>query len=493
MFGPWRSHAQFQAWLEERLLDLLPQREAQIKFHAGALEKVYILDLDSLKELIEPRYSSTGRPAMHQPEIFRAVVLASHYKESISRFVQRLKADEVLAAACGFEPGYTPGVGNCYDFFNRLWLAHAPAKALRTPHKKKKKKLKANEKLPPDNPNTVTDLVDQVFGGETFAHGPERLLQKVLSKCTVEPSAKLNLLGDTQKLTLAGDGAPLETGASSFGKKICQCKQQGIYRCSCPRYYTDPKANWGWDSYHERWFYGHTLYCLTAANSFNDLPLLIRIKQASAHDSITFVPAYAQLRSLFPFFRFEKALLDSAHDAYDIYRLLNIAGIEPFIDLNQRGKKNSSSAETIKINQDGIPVCQANLQMIRWGLDKKRQRIKWRCPMYKDPTRCHLQQSCSTSEYGRVKYTRPGTDYRLFTKTPRGSRLWKKIFARRSSVERTLKRILVDYSIEKARAHSDKRWFWLATLAALNQHLDAQIRVTQNSLLGRLGLKRQIA
>ena len=222
---------------------MLPQQEALIRFHADALEKVYILDLDRLKKLILPHYSYTGRPAVNQPEIFRTLVLTSHYKESISSFVARLKADDVLAIACGFRPGSIPGIGSLYDLFNQLWLEHAPTKVLREPYRENSRKLKANEKLPPDSPDTVADLVNQVLGGETFTNGPERLLQKVLSECAVKPSAKLNLLGDTQKLTLAGDGAPLETGANPFGKKICQCKQQGLYRCSCPRYYTDSKAN----------------------------------------------------------------------------------------------------------------------------------------------------------------------------------------------------------------------------------------------------------
>ena len=297
-------------------------------------------------------------------------------------------------------------------------------------------------------------------------------------------------MDDIQKLTLAGDGAPLETGASSFGKKICQCKQQGVYHCKCPRSYTDPKANWGWDSYHERWFYGHTLYCLSAANSFNDLPLLIHLTQASAHDSITFVQAYAQLRSALPAFKFESILLDSAHDAYAIYQMLNMHEIEPFIDLNERNKKDNASEE---IDHNGIPVCQADLKMINWGLHQKRQRIKWRCPKYKDPASCPHQQNCSASKYGRVVYTRPENDYRLFTNTPRGSKAWKKVFARRTSVERTLKRILVDYRIERARARSDKRWFFIATMAALNQHLDAQTKSAENSLLKRLGLLKQAA
>ena len=88
MLGPWRTHAQFQDWLQQRLRKLLPQREAQIKFHADALEKVYNLDLDRLKKLILSRYSYTGRPAVNQPEIFRALVLAKHYKESITSFVK---------------------------------------------------------------------------------------------------------------------------------------------------------------------------------------------------------------------------------------------------------------------------------------------------------------------------------------------------------------------------------------------------------------------
>ncbi len=170
--------------------------------------------------------------------------------------------------------------------------------------------------------------------------------------------------------------------------------------------------------------------------------------------------------------------------------MLNIHEIEPFVDLNERSKKNKPSEE---IDQNGIPVCRADLKMICWGIHKKRQRIKWRCPKYKAPSSCSHQHNCSTSKYGRVVYTRPEDDYRLFTKTPRGSKAWKKVFAKRTSVERTLKRTLVDYLIEQARARSDKRWFWLATLAALNQHLDAQTGITEFSLLKRLGLLKQAA
>jgi hypothetical protein len=55
-------------------------------------------------------------------------------------------------------------------------------------------------------------------------------------------------------------------------------------------------------------------------------------------------------------------------------------------------------------------------------------------------------------------------------------------------VERTLKRILVDYIIESARLRAEKRWFWVASPAAVNQHLDAQVKKLGGSLFLKLGL-----
>lgn len=491
LLGYWRPHAQFQLWLEQRLLSFLPEHEKQIRFYANILEKVYVLDLDRLLALALSRYSHTGRPAKNQPEIFRALVVMTHLKEEITSFVKRLKAHPVLAAVCGFEPDSVPGVGTFYDFLDRFWLGDEPPKVLREPRRKKSKKPKGGEKLPEEDTNRVSTLVSMVLDGHSF-EGPETLLQRIMTVCAVKPSFDLGLCGDSRKLVFAGDGAPLETGASHLGKKICSCKKQGIYYCSCPRLYTGPTANWGWDSYHERWFYGHTLYSVTAAGSANDLPLLLHLTQASRHDSGTFVAAYAQLRQLYPELDFASALLDSAHDAYDIYRLLNFDDIEPFIDLNdRRGRKQTLSA--FDVNELGQPICLAGLKMVYNGVDEKRQRIKWRCPLYRKPDQCPKKQECSPSAYGRVVYTKPDDDFRLFTKTPRGSEAWKKAYARRTTVERTMKRILVDYDIESLRFRAEKRWFWFATLAAINQHLDAQAGILKQPLFTKLGLTQKAA
>ena len=304
-------------------------------------------------------------------------------EDGITSFVARLKAHPVLAAVCGFEQNSVSGVGTFYDFLDRLWLGDEPAKVLREPKRKKAKKPKGGEKLPEEDTGRVAYLVNKVLEGHSF-EGPETLLQTVSTECAVKPSLNLGLCGGSRKPVFAGDGTSHETGASHLGERVCLCKERGTYQCSCPRVYTGPTANWGWDSYHERWFYGHTLYAITAADSYNDLPLLLHLTQASRHDSGTFVVAYAQLRQLYPEVGFKSALLDSAHDAYEIYRLLNAHELEPFIELNaRRGQKQKFSA--FKVNEHGRPICMAEREMVYNGFDAKRQRIKWRCPLYRHP------------------------------------------------------------------------------------------------------------
>ncbi|WP_146164509.1 hypothetical protein [Halanaerobium congolense] len=65
----------------------------------------------------------------------------------------------------------------------------------------------------------------------------------------------------------------------------CDCRQNGIFNCSCPRRFSDPTANWGWDSYRGRYVYGYSNYTFTAADSPYDLPVYSVLNQAARHDS----------------------------------------------------------------------------------------------------------------------------------------------------------------------------------------------------------------
>ncbi len=55
--------------------------------------------------------------------------------------------------------------------------------------------------------------------------------------------------------------------------------------------YTDRFASWGWDSYRQRFVYGHAFYELTAASSPFDLPIFLLLAQAKEHDIASGVKA----------------------------------------------------------------------------------------------------------------------------------------------------------------------------------------------------------
>ena len=487
-----RPHAAFRQFLRERLPALALFDPARLLFLSPALAKVWLLDLDPAIPFLLSRYSSWGRPCEFDPvDLLRSLFLMTHLKVfSISKWVHLLRHDKVLATLCGFEPGKTPSVGLFYAFQDRFWLEN-PAmirlrrKALRPAKGKPKGKVRTGQKLAPKHPGVVKRLVDRALKGRSFPRRPERLIQAIFARCCVDQSVALGLIPHPGALVLAGDGSPLRTGTSPAGVKVCHCREQGIYRCSCPRHYPDPDATWGWDSYREVYYYGYSLYELTAADSPYELPVFISLAQACRHDAVLGVVALAQFKELFPHLGVAKAVWDAAHDAYDFYRLHYAWQIQPFIDLNDRAAGRRQHPAPVEVNEYGVPRCPAGHLMVYYGFDQDRFRLKWRCPMVAASRRAKKELSCpapcSPSPYGRTVYTKPRDDPRLFTPTPRNSRAWKKTYALRSAAERSFKRAKVDYELERCRVRSKRAWFWRSHLVGMNQHLDAWVDDAQQN------------
>ncbi len=100
--------------------------------------------------------------------------------------------------------------------------------------------------------------------------------------------------------------------------------------------------------------------------------------------------------------------------------------------------------------------------MVYNGFCKGRSRHKWRCPLkYKKAEICNLEEPCSPSSYGRVIYTKPDWDIRLFTPFPRKTKAWKETYKTRTSSERINNRILNDYGLHQMRTHGKKTLFFL--------------------------------
>jgi hypothetical protein len=493
LLGFWESHADYQRRVAAELTVIARYNPDALYEYERSISKVYILNLDLLKPLIAPCYSQTGRMSKNQPEIFRAFIIMNDLKLSPEQWVEKVRYNTILRIACGFHRDNLPGIASYYDFINRIYSMEE--KSRHKPKRKKPKKKYGKEKMPHKNPGIVAKLVKQILKGRRFNNRPELLLQEVFAKVCVQPSIDLELVPTT--VSVSGDGTCIETGASRYGRRTCECDD---FFCNCPRKFSDPNATWGWDSHNEHYFHGYTGYFISTYNSTEklDLPLYLRFVGANRHDSISAVLALAEFRDMYPNLTVDSFISDSASDNYATYELLNAWGINAVIALNKTNQGNLSYPECI-VNDDGVPVCPAGCKMVNWGANSNdRGRRKWRCPFVLG--KCDIHKACldcSESSYGRVVYTKSDWDLRLFTNIVRGSELWKSKMKERTAAERVNNRILNHYGLEYSRTRGKKRISFFATIAAFNIHLDAQLAklkaTGQFNFVDIFGLTRTIA
>mgnify|MGYP001011239796 CR=1 FL=1 len=493
MLGNWKLHKDYQLELRLKLLFYMQTQESRLAEFDRGVSKLYLLNLDSLLPVIKPLYPDLGRPAKNQQGIIRSLVLMLDLGEhSITKWAPRIGGDSLLSALCGFDSPNAPSPSSYYDFLIRLWLAnrknHLNRKLkLRSFYSKPRKKLKAGQKLPPKHSGSVKRLVDKTLQGKLHDFRPERILQDFLARCVVDVSANMGLLGDTNNLSVAFDGSSYYSGASHYGVKACDCRSKGIYNCTCPRRYSDPDATWGWDSYREQWFYGDTLFNVTASDSPNDLPIYLRIVQASRHDSITTVFALRDIHNMYPKIRFKNFLADGAMDNYPTYELIKFYGMLPFIALDSRTKAkfNYPHPNIICFDEKGRPICPGGIPYVYWGPCKP-YRLKYRCWFAVHGQEPPKECKCSNSVYGKILYIKADHDPRMFTPIPRNSQTFKDIFKARTSVERSNKRMFIDYAIEDAYSRSSMMRFSMATFAVVNIHLDAWVKSKNFSLINEI-------
>jgi hypothetical protein len=477
MLGNWRTHSDYQNFVVRELNRFVRFDPRLLNEHEDVISKLYILDLDPMKPIVAPLYSNTGRKSEFQPEIMRTFVMMNRLSVPMDHWHETLTGSPILRIATGFPEGRVPAVASFYDFINRI------VKLDERPRLKPKRRKPAGKtpgkgkKLKPKHPGAVGKLVDRILKGRRLSHRPERILQTIFARVAVDKSVDMGLTD--RKPTVSGDGTCMHTGASPWGRKVCDCRANGIYNCDCPRKFSDPNASWGWDSHNERWVYGYSGYFLSTYDikTKTDLPICLRLVDARRHDSVSAVVALAEFRDLHPDIAVKTFLSDSASDNYPTYNLLEAWNINAVIALNDKRGRKPSYPPSLEIGEDGVPLCPAGRKMIHCGSSRKsRIRTKWRCPRIAGNAEpCFVCLYCSPSPYGRTVYTKPEWDIRLFTRIPRGTPEWKNKMKERTAAERVNNRILNHYGMEHTRQRGKKRISFFTTIAAMNIHLDAQI------------------
>lgn len=429
----------------------------------------WMTDLSPLTTFLQDTYSHRGPEPRDPASMLRSYLLflMTCPQVGLTEWINVMKRTPIYAILSGFPVDDLPGVGTFYDFFARFWKGSTPSwKPKRQPKRKRKLgKGKKGEKAPTATPGRIKRLVAWMLRHpEKKPALPADPLFDFFQSQFLSVSATLGLLGDVSSLTTAGDGTPLVTSVYPRSKPTCHCRARGILGCHHPRLYSQPDCDSGWDSARERYFNGYHLYMISAADSPYDLPLYPRLQPASQHDGVSLVRSVTEFQQRFTLGAVDKILLDAAHDTEAIYKLLDTHRIEPFIDLNPRGTKNTATGSEIQISPTGIPICPKGNEMRPNGFDKSQNRRKWRC----SPT-C----GCSTATYGRTHHTFSRDNLRMFPKTLRGSEKWKLIYKRRTSIERSNKREKIDYKLESGRHRSTMMWTLRLYGIMMCQHLDA--------------------
>jgi hypothetical protein len=473
MIQPLRTHSQYLAFVQSRRAAL----GIKMPHDATALWcKFRHTDLAAAQPILARLYDlDHGRPARPPDDLLRAwLLMLECHSTSVDVWVQRLREQPFYALLCGFEPDHEPGVGTFHDFQDRLLQCPAPVLDRDCVPRRRSEQRKTSGTLRDKN-NTAphAQILDRlaerlltrparpVILGQWHTNlavlpAYQRSLKEMFYTVFVATSVTQGLI-DLADLRVAGDGTHLETWANAHGHKLCTCDNHAnpsADHCTCARRFHDPQASWGWDSYRERYVYGHGLYELTAYSlrHTGQLPLVINVLDNHRHDSVAYLAATYEAVDLLGF-RLQTASLDKAHDALALYRLgTEHWHLDSVIPLNARNTDHFQFAPAWRLTEEGIPICLA-------------ERPLTDCP--------HFAHDCSDSPYGRTSYTYPKTNYRLFTRLPRGSLLWKLHADRRSCAERSVKRKKLDFGLDHTRTAGRERWFFRVMLAAMCQHLDA--------------------
>ena len=482
------GHPAYQDFLVSQLHKYYPDPNKIPHDTWEIMERFYNKDLSQVDVIMRDRYSLFGPPPRLPSCMLRSILLALEFKvPSYTDWAKQLKLNPLFAILSGFEFGNTPGTGTFYDFDKRLWISHEKnlSPHEHPPKSSVKKPSKKGSKANSIDKVTVEELLQQFELHPPSTEQPFSRLFEIFKSHFLEESVE-NGLVDPGSLSLAGDGTPVVTSARERKHRICDCKEKGINNCDCNRFYSQPDCDIGWDSSRERFYHGYDLYMLTAANSENDLPIFPLLGPASRHDSHGFLHTWFTMKEFLPELHVNKLLLDSAHDAMPIYEYCKRKHITPFIDLNEKRGISVKYKDDFTIDKDGIPVCRAGLKMNHDGVEKKKYRIKFRCPLMSRKYGCSCEHPCSDSKYGRTVHLAMKDNPRIINIPPRDSEEWKLEYNARTSAERDNKRQKKDYKLEDGNHRSTREWYCRLFCIMMCQHLDAWDLPHESTLKKRL-------
>jgi hypothetical protein len=464
------------------------------------------IELEQVREDLEKCYSPDPRGVKPYDAVcmLRALLLMVILQyEKITKFAKDLKDYPRLGQIAGFEKGETPAASTFYLFIDRLEDGQyqkscehrikpselRKKKAIRNLKAEKEQKEIRKREIEAESDSITKHLKQELLAKQSQPRPKnlQKLLEDILMKVAIKESAKRGLLGDISKLKVCGDGSALESGSNCEGRPTCKCRALGIYKCSCDRIYSDPTANFGWDSYRECFYFGHSFYQHCVSINGHDLPIHISIGQASETDFTLSMKSLDRLLKMFSEHNFAGKIYslsyDCGHDALGIYQYLISKDIKPVIALNPRNGELPKPSGTAKVvDSKGIPLCEAGLEM-RYNGKRSDGRIYFNCPVkrpthldYKTvwksyPDECPLGVLCQPDSLtGPVVYLRSKDDLRLYPTIARHSPEYKHLMNLRSGCERSNSSKKCTYKLANRPCRSSTHFLVRLYLISIVEH-----------------------
>lgn len=485
----WQSHSEYQTLLRNSKTKFSSDLRSKYRgMYYTIWHKLSALNLDLAGLAVSKRFSQhTGRPALHQAQILRSFILFAFLLDStparlsLTRWVRDvLPFNPIFIALIGSASANDlPPLASYYDFIRRLWMGDSSLYSRNQflpagkNGKKPKKQIGPDGKLmeEEDFSDKAHSLVQKILAHQPLTDNPESLLQDIFFLSVVIPSVNNHLI-NVEHLTVSGDGTAVVSHSSSFGSQPSSVTDPDLRR------YSDPDADWGWDSSKKSWYFGRTLYMLCSQCKFGEakieLPLMMKYTSAKRHDSLNFLYAFDDYLRHSYCMPPENLCLDSAHDNIPTYELLNRHNINALIDINKRSSSIEGLPPDISLDKQARPLCQHGERMVPWGNDPIKDAHKYRCPLICGRIdSCPYAETCSDSSYGRTIYIKNHSNLRFHTRIPRDSEAYKEIYKQRTACERVNNRVLNDYKIQHLKIRGTMRFSFWTMIVCICIYLDA--------------------
>ena len=493
----WQSHAEYRTNFKNLKAAFPSAFRTQLwDIYSRERQILLSLNLDPVGAFLSRFYSNTGRPALHQAQILRSMILfallfdKTPARTSLTLWVNSvLPLNPVLISLVGCpSPDDLPPLGSYFDFMNRFWLGDRSiyGRNVFLPagknSKKPNKDIGADGKLAEqlDTSFSSSDIVKKIMNGEPVSNNPEALLQDIFYLAAVRPSLNSGLI-PTDNFTLSGDGTAVVSHSSFYGHHHVSCTSSKScpYSASCQRHYSDPDAGWGWDSSNKSWYFGRTLYMICCRNNALkiELPIIMKFTDARRHDSISFLYAIDEFGRHFHGPSPKNFCLDSAHDNIPTYELLEHWDINALIDINGRSTSYDGIPNDITLDKTGHPICRNGCRMCKWGNDPLKNAHKYRCPLKCGRIdSCAHESECSPGSYGRTLYIKNSGNLRFYPRIPRDSNEYKTIYSERTACERLNDRVLNDYRLQHMKIRGTDHFSFWTMIIGICIHYDARYK-----------------